>query len=336
MEKVIFDTNNMRNIEPKHFLGNRVEIEKFAKVAEIIIPDIVIEEIKNQKVRNLSSKKQSFLSNPFHWMRDIDENATKEFDINKYIEDLELKESIPYQVINLTNFNCVENMKELALKKLPPFENSDKTDKGFKDAYIYFTILEYLQNIDDKYIFVVTNDGLLGEACKKHSNIYVVKNFDEFMQKSISTLYNDYFIEKLQSEIDSNITRDAISDYWISINENHILYIELEGIKYIVEVDSGEIIEYKDADLYKITITNLIESNNYKNTIESIKYLTPYINYFSDEDAIKLLEALVNNSQIRGTLGAGNYTTEFMKILYEKKSQFLTPEIKKEMPDRIK
>ena len=61
MEKVIFDTNSVRNTEPKQFLGGRSELEKFAKVAELVFPDIVIEEIKNQKRRNLESKKDSFL-----------------------------------------------------------------------------------------------------------------------------------------------------------------------------------------------------------------------------------------------------------------------------------
>jgi len=65
MEKVIFDTNFIRNTEAKHFLGGRSELEKFAKVAELVFPDIVIEEIKNQKRKNLEKNKSSFLSNPY-------------------------------------------------------------------------------------------------------------------------------------------------------------------------------------------------------------------------------------------------------------------------------
>jgi len=72
MEKVIFDTNFIRNTEPKQFLGGRSELEKFAKVAELVFPDIVIEEIKNQKRRSLEKNKTSFLGNPFHWLRKLD------------------------------------------------------------------------------------------------------------------------------------------------------------------------------------------------------------------------------------------------------------------------
>jgi hypothetical protein len=46
LEKVIFDTNTLRNTEPKTFLGGRDDLKKFSKVAEIIFPDIVIEELK--------------------------------------------------------------------------------------------------------------------------------------------------------------------------------------------------------------------------------------------------------------------------------------------------
>jgi nicotinic acid mononucleotide adenylyltransferase len=336
MEKVIFDTNLIRNTEPNSFLGNRAELEKFAKVANIILPDMVIEELIHQKRRNLKNNKKSFLNNPFHWLKNLDNDETKSFDIDGYIKELKSKESISYDIIKLTNYSCMEEMKKLALKKLPPFESSAKTDKGFKDAYIYFTVLEYLQKINDKYIFFVGGDKLLKDAFKKHSNIYIVENFDEFMRKSISSFLDDYFMEKLQSEIDSKITKDSIIDYWISINDNHILYIEVENIKHIVEVNFGEIVNYKDATFYKRTLKGLIKSTDFTNTIESIKILKPYINYFSDNDAKDLLVALVENSQIRGTFGAGSYTIDFMRILYKKKRNLLSSEIDKRMPDGIK
>jgi len=43
-------------------------------------------------------------------------------------------------VIRLQDYSVLEKIKELALKKLPPFEAADNSDKGFKDAYIYFTV----------------------------------------------------------------------------------------------------------------------------------------------------------------------------------------------------
>ena len=64
-EKVIFDTNTLRNPEINKFLGNRKELELFVQDAEIIIPLTVVEEIKRQKRTKLKSNKDSFISNPF-------------------------------------------------------------------------------------------------------------------------------------------------------------------------------------------------------------------------------------------------------------------------------
>ncbi len=140
MEKVIFDTNFVRNTKPRQFLGGRVELEKFAKVAELVFPDIVIEEIKNQKRGRLEKNKTSFLSNPFHWLKNLDFDETKNFDIESHLSELEGNETLEYSVIKLSDTSVLEQMKEMALKKLPPFEAGDNTDKGFKDACIYFGI----------------------------------------------------------------------------------------------------------------------------------------------------------------------------------------------------
>jgi rRNA-processing protein FCF1 len=210
MEKVIFDTNFIRNTEPKQFLGGRSELEKFSKVTELVFPDIVIEEIKNQKRKNLESKKDSFLKNPFHWLRELDHDKTKNFDIEAHLTALEDNETLEYAVITLSDYSVLEQMKELALKKLPPFEATDNTDKGFKDACIYFTALEYLQSIPDKLIFVCCKDGRLKEAFKKHPNIIVIESFEEFIQNSITVFYDDYFINKLKTEIHEDISKRTL------------------------------------------------------------------------------------------------------------------------------
>jgi rRNA-processing protein FCF1 len=333
MEKVIFDTNFLLEKRMKNFFGKQVQLEKFSKVSKIIIPDMVMGELKERYKRDFQEEKNKFFKT---LLTNILSHNADEIDIEKSIQDLIEAEAVPYEIIDLKDTSVLFDIKKLALEKRPPFVGQNGSDKGFKDAYIYFTVLEYLQEIDDKYVFFVTDDGLLKDALKEHSNIYVVKDFDEFMKKSIASFLDNYFVEKLQSEVNSSINKDSITDYWISINDNHILYIELEDIKYIVEVDSGEIIDYRDANSYKSILKGLIESTNFIDTIESIKILKSYINYFSDNDAVDLLVALVENSQIRGTVGAGSYTVDFMRALYEKKYQLLSSEIDDKIPDRIK
>lgn len=326
MEKVIFDTNSIRNSEPMQFLGGRTELEKFSKVAELIFPDMVLDEIKNQKRRNLINKKKSFLDNPFHWLRQLDEDGTKNFDIEGHVDVLESQEALPYKIIELTDYSCLRDMKELALKKLPPFVPQDGSDKGFKDAYIYFTVIEYLQSIDDKYVFFVTDDGLFKEAFKANPNVYVIKDFNEFMMKSITVFHDDYFIEKLQLEIHTDITKESILDYWVNINDNQVLLLDVNGDHRVVEIDSKEIVKYDDVNAYSDAIDSLIKSTSFDKTHIAIEELTNYIDYLSDDEIIQILEATRENNQIFMIIDDED-VKQFIVSLYEKKKDILSSDL---------
>ena len=59
LEKVIFDTNFLRNTEPNNFLWWREQLKRFSSFADILLPDMVIEELKNQKRRNLEKQQNN-------------------------------------------------------------------------------------------------------------------------------------------------------------------------------------------------------------------------------------------------------------------------------------
>lgn len=332
-EKVIFDTNIIRNIEHKNFLGGRDELKKFSKVAEIIFPDIVIEELKSQKIKQLENHKRKFLQNPFHWLRNMNQQETESFDNEAYIADLESKEDIKYSVIKLQDYSVLEQIKELAIKKLPPFEESDNTDKGFKDAYIYFTIIEYLQSISDKYIFVCTKDGRLKEALQKLSNVRVVKDFEEFRKMSISSFYDEYFINQLKDSISPNIMVKNITDYWLSIDGNHILLIEIDDKKFVVEVDQREIISFENTNNYDVN--DLINSGSFAMTHSAVAILDNFKQYFSDDEIINILEATTKNNQIYRIISDDD-VKQFISDLFEAKKDIISNELKTEIENLLK
>jgi hypothetical protein len=68
----------------------------------------------------------------------------EEVNIDEIIQTLIDKENIRYEIIKLKNPNALYQIKNLAIKKEPPFVPHNGSDKGFKDAYIYFTVLESL------------------------------------------------------------------------------------------------------------------------------------------------------------------------------------------------
>ena len=329
-EKVIFDTNTLRNTEPKNFLGGREELQKFSKVAEIIFPDIVIEELKYQKRKNLERHKKSFLENPFHWLKNLNQEETQSFDNEAHIEDLEVKEEIRYSVIKLSNYSVLEKMKELALKKQPPFEEADNTDKGFKDAYIYFTILEYLQTIPDKYVFVCTKDGRLKMALEKHPNIKVVVGFEEFRKESISSFYDEYFIEKIQEVINLKITEKNITGFWVNINKNQVLLVELNDEKFVIEVDSGEIINNINRNEYADHLDDFIKSGAFASTHRAIADLESYKNYFSDGDIVNIMQAAIENGQISSIIDDDD-VRQFIGDLFVAKKDILERELRESL-----
>lgn len=325
-EKVIFDTNIVRNTDINTFLGGRNELEQFLQDVDIVIPETVVQEIKRQKKQKLSTNKNKFLSNPFHKLLAVDEATTNAFDIEGHIESLIFGEAIPFERIDLKSNDVLPLIKELALNKKPPFESSDNTDKGFKDALIYFTVLEYLQEIPNKNVFVCVKDGRLKEAFDKHHNIIVIENYQEFKKQSISQFFDDYFIEKVNVELSVDCTKENIKEYWHNIVDNQIVLLEIDEEEYLLEVDTGEIVSTSNPHKFKESINDLINTGNFETTHTQIEQLTPFLNYLSDDEIIDILNASYSNEQIKRIIEDDD-VKEFVGILYDSKAELLESDV---------
>lgn len=332
-EKVIFDTNIIRNAEAKNFLGGRNELERFADVADIVIPDIVIQEIKRQKRKNLQCNKQKFLDNPFHNLLEIDESNTNAFDVDDYIEKLVNDEDFTFEIIDIKDNNVLPKIKELAVNKKPPFEGRDNTDKGFKDALLYFSVLEYLQEIPNKNVFVCAKDGRLKEALDAHQNIIVVESYDEFKIKSVSQFYDDYFIEQVKKELNIEITSENIIEHWTNFDDNQNVLISLNGDEFVVEVDSGEIVNSANKNQFLENLQSLIGSTNFNKTDLRVDDLDGYKTLFSQEEIQNLLVAAYDNTQIRWIIDKDELT-QFFGPLYLSNKHLVEPE-KQQFFDKI-
>jgi len=321
-EKIIFDTNFLLEKRMKNFFGKQEFLHRFSKISSVIIPDIVIEELKARYKRDFFKEKESFIKK---LLNNVAKHNVEKIDIDEIIENLIEAETLQYEVIKLTKSDYLFEIKNLAIKKEPPFSPLDGTDKGFKDAYIYFTTLEYLQSIEDKYLFVLTGDGLLKTAFEKHPNIIVIKDYNEFVQNSITQLHDDYFIDTLKEEFpDISISAKNITDYWININGNKVLLLNISNKEYVIEVDSGEIIDFVNKNEYNID--EFISSGNFEKTHSTIEQLIPYVNYFSDEEIFEILEASFLNEQIKWIIKDKD-VKEFIGTLYKAKSELVENDV---------
>ena len=320
-EKVIFDTNFLYNKKATSFFGNKDELTQFEKIADIIIPEIVIEELESKYARSFQQEKEKFFNT---LLPNLIEHNTNDVVVVSKIKEIIDKETIFYQVIKLENFDILPEMKRLALDKLPPFEPSDGTDKGFEDAYIYFTILEYLQNIPDKYVFVCVKDKRFKKAFDNHANIYVIESYQEFLKNSISQFRDDYFIKKVNAElVEVGIKKEHIIEYWYNIDDNQDVLIKVENVEYIVEVDSGEIISTSKPELFSPNIKQFIDSGSFEVIQNTIEQLFPFVNYFSDDDILNILNASFLNEKIKWIIEdkEDKDVKEFIGRLYNAKSE---------------
>lgn len=324
-DKVIFDTNVVRNPEINNFLGGREILERFVQDADIVIPDTVIQEIKRQKRSSLVSNKTKFLTNPFHKLIGVDEANTKSFDVEVYIQKLLNDETIPFETIDLKDHSVLPQIKELAILKKAPFEAGDNTDKGFKDALIYFTILEYLQEIPNKYVFVFAKDARFKEALVNHPNIIIIDSYEDFKKHGISQFYDPYFIEKINAELEITIVKENIKEYWYNISDNIVVLIEFEGQEYVIETDSGEIVSSCIRSEYSSLIDELVITASFNQTDELVDKLLTYTAFFNNEEILKILNASWNNNQIRWIIEKPQIK-ELLGPLFESRKEFIDDE----------
>ena len=317
--KVIVDTSSIHNKKHGTFFGGRKELKRFLQFADIIIPDMVIEEIKSSKRRHLQLEQTSFLSNDFHSLMRVDKKATQEFDIEDFIHELKNNEDIPYTLIKLTNYQVIEEMKELTLHNNAPFDT--ETDKGFKDAYIYFTILEYLQNIDDKQVFFLTKDSRLQEAFEDEKRIILVENFKEFFKHTDEYFSDEYFLEQLRDmleETEENVTASSIKNSHLNKDGDWVLEISAADNKIynvIVDFNSKVILYFTPFD-FSEEIKTLVNSGSFKQTHNCIDNIKNLIDYFSIDQIEDLIAAKTENIQI-SWIEDDEDVKEFFQSIYE-------------------
>ena len=298
--KVIFDTNFIWNSGADVVSGNKDELSKFEKICEIIIPDMVIRELREQRREALISHEGKLKSNFFYKKFKSDPSISlPSIDIEQELLKIEQNYRGNYKIISLsTQENAFFEMQELALQKLPPFKKG--TDAGFKDAYIYFTILEYAVSQVGETIFVVTDDSTLKLALEKHNFIKVVKSYDEFTSYIIEGYRDDdYLIRTIRNYLnDESMTEQNLIGVWENIDDENILLLESKGQKHVLLISAREIRNHALFSEVQDAKNALINSINFEATHYAIARLENYVKYLSDDDIKKILDACYENEQI--------------------------------------
>lgn len=313
---IIFDTNILNVVYaddrevskfelPKSFYNVVDLIERLglADDVSIVIPQIVWQELQvhfktnyynkyksiTKKLSNLKFPNLKFEFTDFEVNKDNDINeaytiTAKELEelcmyfINKYEKKIN-NLSVQVTFIPYPTDIVFKKIIEKSLSKFPPFEGKEKkSDKGFKDALIWESILEYKEkNRKLKLIFyckdnLLTDKRLLQEYREKFNDELIVVNAEKdikeklFSIQSISSEYikiegvdlEDYevLIKKMKENL---FKQDLLELFKSQFNENGFI---LEDIISLIPNNIVSMEAETSAKRYSITIDSILLLNN--------------------------------------------------------------------------
>lgn len=233
-------------------LIDNIELNKYKTKVKIVFPQIVLDELLEHQIEEYREFCNNFWGCKFPGYKGISSDMLSIDDYEKYIREgleYEIEElgnrDVKIEIIALdTNFDFNKLVKR-AIKKNPPFEGKDKvSDKGFKDAVLWETLLYYKEkevNRDEK-IILYSNDKI-------------------FDQEKILEEFNGKFHEKLILADWHKKDKDLFINLNNLFNTDSKLSKELEITTKFREL----ITEHKILDLlHKINYKEEINDNTYK------------------------------------------------------------------------
>ena len=235
------DTNVLRD-EKGEFWIKEKEINKLLSYGIVVIPEIVLEEIEQKAIRGFEKEKQTLGSKLKAFFGQQIEKVDIAKKVKDHIESILSREGV--NMIKLTNFAVLPEMKKLAILKQSPFEGNEGTDKGFKDCYIYFTVLEYQANNPDIKLFFWTKDQRF-QSAYGNTAIQIITGIEDY-EKNFGL--NAYQKEKIASIVRANMQDVIFIKTEQNINNNQLILTSVSDFKYRFEIDNGEIVDYISED----------------------------------------------------------------------------------------
>lgn len=326
--QIIIDTNKCRNKGMDNFLGNKEELQRFIEDGcEIILPEIVLSELKQQKKIEYIVELNNFINNKFFNNEDANfkEIKLEEFDniIEKKIQDEQGKYySTIYEITRIGEF--YKEMTQKAVLKEAPFDT--KSDKGFKDSIVAWSVKEVV----DKYnrtVFLLTKDNRLSQYFVDEDKVKIIESYSDYKKIRLQVENKDLIdnitiIEKL------NIEQEDIIKGWYSLNNDYYMVLYSGGCARF-DIITKDIIDDIQENPNEI-IDELITSFNYAYTHDKISHIKKLniIEYISREKLLELFDGFTKNSQLYG-ISHDEDVWDFFSMLYKKYKKFMNDDLEK-------
>lgn len=309
---IIFDTNAIRHDGLGAFFGGRELLRQLEPDTEFYIPELVLDEVKRQKKRKFEKSKAQLLGNDLVKAFSPDLSEIESMDIDAHIEQMQQNESFTFQTIPCVHGEVVDQFRSMAVLNQAPF--NEDSDKGFKDACIYISILNYLENFAGRSVFFWGSDGRLKEAFKDHSPVQVVNTLEIYHSKSARFMMDDYFFGILSTELEIEIGSEQIAGTWRNKSDNWIIEVAKDGRTYLVEAESRQVVGFVEEDELESKVSALVSSGSFVSTHHAVADLKELIPYLSTQHIEDINRSSEDNSQVNWVLSDDD-VEEFFDIL---------------------
>lgn len=229
------ESKNTSLVVDTNFIIQKRNLQEVIKALDdsykLYVTQVSIDERIGQQIRELKQKYDKIPK-----IKKEYKNIAKFDEIIKYeksVADLKKRVQKAYEEttgINIIPFYNNEGTLSLILEranlKTPPFILESKSDKGFKDALIWLSLLDYFKSSGENEIVFITDDnGFL-----KNESFLCVE-FNTYTEKTIRIKPNNYFKELFQNneEITESFNIEPLPNFSMLRDE---IYDTIESIAY--------------------------------------------------------------------------------------------------------
>ena len=259
------DFTKARFAEKLEELIGEIEVNDLYTYVKLVIPQVVISELRRQQIDDCTEtvrtlRKTRVTNQVIELPVDYEKTCDTVFDGT--LDDLQ-DGIVKVDIAPYPPNEALQGLIQRAISKHPPFEGKEKeSDKGFKDALIWESLLDYKRK-NSKDIFVLYSRDT------KITDAFLAKEYVKLFGDKIHMIYRDdpnthkKLLDKLRELSDVEEERATFSQ---QLKDRLISLIQAMPSVYFAEPDKvyevdGEQIRVDDCSINGVTITDEIEDH---------------------------------------------------------------------------
>lgn len=260
------DFTKARFAEKLEELIGEIEVNDLYTYVKLVIPQLVISELRKQQIDDCTDtvrvlRKTKVTDQVIELPTDYEKTCDTVFDGT--LDDLQ-DGTVKVDIAPYPPNEALQGLIHRAISKQPPFEGKEKeSDKGFKDALIWESLLDYKRK-NSKDVFVLYSRDT------KITDAFLAKEYVKLFGEDIHMIYRDdpnshkKLLDKLRilSDVEEELATfsQELRDRLVNLIQN-ISWVYLVEPDKVYETDDEEV-TVTDCSVTGITITEEVEEDD--------------------------------------------------------------------------